>query len=246
MRAVKSAERTVALFEFFSRQQRPMTVGKIAEGLSMPQPSASMLLSNLTELGYLSYDRMARTYTPTIRVALLGSWIAHRFDEAGSMTARLKGLQDAVDETVFIGIQNGPYGQYVLALPKKSSRSMRALSGQMKLLTMSATGRVLLSMKSDAEALRWVHRCNAEAERPELQIAAGEFLSIIAKIREQGFAETRGDVTPSFGALAVSVSLPTDIMPIAIGVGVPIDKMDAKRQMIVSAMLKVKNAVEHQ
>lgn len=245
MRGVKSAERTVALFEFFSRQQRPLTVGSIAEGMGVPQPSVSQLLGNLTELGYLSYDRAARTYTPTIRVALLGSWIAQRFDEAGSMTARLKGLQNAVDETVFMGLQNGPYGQYVLALPKKSSRSMRALSGQMKLLTMSATGRVLLSLKSDAEIVRWVHRCNAEASEPSLTIASGAFLAIVAQVRNRGFSETRGDVTPQFGAFAVSVSLPTDITPIAVGVGVPIDKMDAKREAVVAALRAVKEAFEH-
>ena len=157
MRAIKSAERTVALFEFFSRQQRPLTVGRIAEGLAAPQPSVSMLLANLTALGHLSYDRVARTYAPTIRVALLGSWIAQLFDEGGSVTARLKGLQDTVDETVFMGIQNGAYGQYVLAVPKQSPRSMRALSGQMKLLTISATGRVLLSLKG-GRAARAEHR----------------------------------------------------------------------------------------
>jgi IclR family transcriptional regulator, KDG regulon repressor len=244
MRVIKSAERTVALFEFFSRHQCPLTVGKIAEGIAVPQPSVSMLLANLNELGYLSYNRVERTYTPTIRVALLGSWIAQQFDEVGSMSARLKGLQDDVDETVFMGIQNGPYGQYVLALPKESSRSMRALSGQMKLLTMSATGRVLLSLKPDGEVSRWVHRCNAEAERPDLQIATSEFINIITKIRALGFAETQGDVTPSFGAFAVSVSLPTGIMPIAVGVGVPIDQMDSKRDSVVAALQRVKEAFE--
>src|SRR3546814_15337358 len=93
-------------------RQRPLTVGHIAGELEIPQASASMLLGNLRELGYLTYDRLERTYTPTIRVALLGSWINHQFDEAGSLTARLTELQNRVDETVFVGIQNGAYGQY--------------------------------------------------------------------------------------------------------------------------------------
>src|SRR3546814_5260043 len=82
-----------------------------------------MLLGNLRELGYLTYDRLERTYTPTIRVALLGSWINHQFDEAGSLTARLTELQNRVDETVFVGIQNGAYGQYVLVLHRHKVRS---------------------------------------------------------------------------------------------------------------------------
>ena len=109
---------------------------------------------------------------------------------------------------------------------------------------MSATGRVLLSLKSDAEAMRWVHRCNAEAERPDLQIAASEFQGLIAQIRKQGFAETRGDVTPKFGAFAVSVSMPTGIMPIALGVGVPIGRIDEKREAIVAALVDAKQALE--
>ena len=78
-RKIKSAERTLALFELFSREQRPFTVTMIADALQIPQPSVSMLLQNLDALGYLEYDRQARTYSPSIRVALLGSWINIRF-----------------------------------------------------------------------------------------------------------------------------------------------------------------------
>lgn len=87
-----------------------------------------------------------------------------------------------------------------------------------------------------------MHRCNAEAEQPSQQIAASAFLAIIATIRGRGYAETRGDVTPNFGAFAVSVSLPQGIMPIA--VGVPIDQMDAKRERIVVSLMDVKTAFE--
>ena len=37
--------------------------------------SASMLLRSLVSLGYLHYDPCARTYQPTSRVGLLGSWV---------------------------------------------------------------------------------------------------------------------------------------------------------------------------
>ena len=37
-RSIKSAERTLALFELFSREQQPFTVGHISEALRIPQP----------------------------------------------------------------------------------------------------------------------------------------------------------------------------------------------------------------
>src|SRR5689334_13032681 len=106
-RRIKSAERTLALLELFSREQRPFTVGRVAEGLKMPQPSVSMLLRNLLELGYLEYDPHRRTFTPSVRVALLGSWIDRRFGDAGAIGERLSELRQAVGHTAYIGIQNG-------------------------------------------------------------------------------------------------------------------------------------------
>ena len=38
--------------------------------------------------------------------------------------------------------------------------------------------------------------------------------------------------------------MPTGIMPIAVGVGIPIDQMDIKRDRIVAALLQVKKAFE--
>ena len=61
VRTIKSAERTLALFEMFSLYQRPLGVGEISKALDIPQPSVSMLVRNLAGLGYLEHDRAART-----------------------------------------------------------------------------------------------------------------------------------------------------------------------------------------
>jgi IclR family transcriptional regulator, KDG regulon repressor len=234
-RSVKSAERTLALFELFSRREKPLTVGRIADELSIPQASTSMLLANLCELGYVSYDASRRTYAPTIRVALLGSWINREFDRAGSLTALLTALQNETDETVFLGIQNGAYAQYILAMHREKRR-VRVESGQLRLLTGSAVGRALLSLKPDAEIQRWVHRCNAEATEDRLRIPPSTFMQIIGDIRTGGYAQTHGDVLPTFGALAVTVPAPIGLMPMALGVGVPVERLEEKRAGLVAAL----------
>lgn len=243
-RSIKSAERTLALFELFSRRQHPLTVGRIAAELDMPQASVSMLLSNLRELGYVSYDRAARSYAPTIRVALLGTWIHRKFDEAGSLSARLADLQSKVDETVFMGIQNGPYAQYVLGIHKQKPRSMRAESGTYRLLTGSAVGRSLLSLMPDHEIGSWLRRCNAEAADDCLRFSNTNFMSIITQIRREGFSQTQGDMTPTFGAIAVTVRAPTELLPMAVGTGVPLERIDQKRDLIVAALNEFKKSLE--
>lgn len=236
VRSIKSAERTLGLLELFSRRQAPLTVGDVARGLGIPQPSTSMLLSNLAELGYLDYDCRARTYAPSIRVAALGSWIGRRFSATGALADRLGELQAAVGETAYVGIQNGASAQYVMSLSSEQPDRMNVDSGQMRSLTCSAPGRILLSLRSDADVLRWVRRCNAETTVDRYRVHDSAFMEIIGEVRRNGFAETCGDTTPGLGAIAVHITSPMGDAPLAIGCGGPISRMREKRDSTIRAL----------
>jgi IclR family KDG regulon transcriptional repressor len=235
-RSIKSAERTLGLLELFSRRQCPLTVGDVTRGLSIPQPSASMLLANLAEVGYLDYDRRTRSYSPSIRVAMLGSWISHRFSAIGDLAERLNDLQARTGETAYIGIQNGASAQYVLSINSDAPDRMVVDSGQMRTLTCSAFGRVLLALKSDAEVTRWTRRCNAEASSERYKVQEGPFLDLIHQIRTDGYGQTQGETTPGLGALSVHIYSPMGQTPLAIGVGGPIPRMQAKHDTVLEAL----------
>ncbi len=240
-RAIKSAERTLALFELFSVREARLTVGEVARELEIPQPSASMLLRNLTELGYLDYDRRARTFGPTIRVMLLGSWITRRFSEAGGIAGALTLLQTAIDgETVFVATQNGAAIQYIAAIEAENPDRLRVHTGELRTLTFSAAGRALLSLRSDSEIGGWVRRSNAEAVEDRLKVREGDFLELIHKVREQGFAETQGDSRAGIGALAIVIPSPLGDMPLAIGAGGPMDRFGPKREQVIQALIEMK------
>jgi IclR family KDG regulon transcriptional repressor len=239
-RSIKSAERTLALFELFSREQRPFTVGHISEALKIPQPSTSMLLRNLTDLGYLEYDRAARTFAPSIRVALLGSWVDRRFGQVGSIGARLDRLQRKIGETAYLAIQNGAAAQYVVSQRPENPDRLEVESGQYRSLTCSAPGRALLSLKPDAEVLSWVRRCNAEATQERFRVRENEFMQLVAGVRRDGYATSEGDVTPGLGAVSMTFTGPMGGMPLAVGVGGPIVRMRRKRQMAIEALTRFK------
>lgn len=246
-RKIKSAERTLALFELFSREQRPFTVTMIAQVLNIPQPSVSMLLQNLDALGYLEYDRRARTYTPSIRVALLGSWINMRFNRAGSIGARLDVLQRTVRETAFLGIQNGAAAQYVVIQLPDAANRLHIESGQFRSLTCSAMGRALLSLKPDHEVLALARRSNAEATDERFIVRERDIMEIIMSVRATGYAITEGDVTPGLAAVAVTVSSPMTGAPMAVGVGGPISRMRRKRDSALEALAHFKaGMIDHE
>lgn len=239
-RSVKSAERTLALFELYSLVQRPLLVGEISKKLGIPQPSVTMLVRNLTKLGYLEHDRFSRTYVPTIRIMLLGSWLNRRMNREGGLESHLDRLLSVIDETVVVGIENGVFSQYVSAqLPDAPSR-MKVQSGLLRPITRTGIGRVLLSRMTNEEIDRIVRRCNAEVG-PEHRVCVDAFMRLIADIREKGYAETDGDMTPGYGVIAVAVDAPAGKIPIAVGVGAPLDRLRAKRELIISELKEVKS-----
>ena len=64
--AIKSAQRTLAVLEYFQTHRRAAAVGEIAAALGMPQSSTSMLLKSLLSLGYLEYTASSRRVAPPI------------------------------------------------------------------------------------------------------------------------------------------------------------------------------------
>ncbi len=243
VRSVKSAERTLALLELFSQRERGLTVGEVARDLGIPQPSASMLLRNLVHLGYIGHDRATRLFSPTIRVMLLGSWIARRFSAAGSIAQRLEALQqDCGGETVYAAIQNGCAIQYVLTVEATMPNRLQIASGALRSITCSAPGRILLSEKPDDEVVGWVRRSNAEAAEDRLRISETGFATLIRQVRDQGFATTEGDSKPGLAAVAVAVPSPMGDMTLAIGCGGPIERILARRPQIIAALQRFQAA----
>ncbi|MGE0829199.1 MAG: IclR family transcriptional regulator [Hyphomonadaceae bacterium] len=245
VRSIKSCERTLALFELFSVREEGLTVGQVYRELGIPQPSASMLLRNLTAMGYLCYDQSSRTFRPTLRIALLGGWINRKFSEAGEIADCLSEMQARIGgETVFIATQNGPSIQYIATMEPERPDRLRVQTGGLRPLTCTAAGRVLLSLKTDSEIRSWVRRCNAEVSEDRHRVRESEFLPLIHRARAQGYAITSGESIPGMGAVAMVAPSPLGDMPLAIGAGGALARMNSKIDLMIEQLYAFKARLE--
>jgi IclR family KDG regulon transcriptional repressor len=238
MRTVKSAERTLALFELFSECQSALTIGQMAKQLGIPQPSVSMLVRNLSDLGYLEHDPVGRTYIPSIRIVVLGSWIERRFKETQSLVRRLDTLQRRVKETTYIGIQSGIYAQYVVVERASKPDLLEINSGNKTHLTLCAFGRALLALKSDTEAAALINRCNAEVNEDRLKLKRADYQRMLADTRRNGYAKTvdAGRRKRGVGAIAMTFKLPSSSTMLAVGVSAAVPDLERKSAFIVESL----------
>jgi DNA-binding IclR family transcriptional regulator len=200
---VKSAARTLAIFEYFYDVQRELRVGEIAAHLGYPQSSVSYLLKSLVKTGYLDYNPKTRAFMPTPRIALLGSWISGPAIGDGTLIRLVRAIADATQLTVTLGARNGIYAQYIHVLETHSGYPVHTPVGTCRLLVWSAAGFALLQDESPKVIRALVQRTNADVPNLPSLINAEQVLRNVETFRSQGYFLSDSLVTPGGGHISM-------------------------------------------
>jgi DNA-binding IclR family transcriptional regulator len=239
---VKSAKRVTEIFEFFADRQRPATLMEVAKALRAPPSSTSALLGTLGQLGYLDYDRHARTYVPTIRAALLGIWVNDLLLSDGTVLRLMYELREQTRETVVLGTQSGPHVQYIHVMHSQFRQAAPGVaSGRLRPLLRSAVGQLILSLKDDKEIVALARRINAE-EAPALRVPPAQLMKTIEACRRNGYGYTEGAATPGHGIVCLLLPAPPHQPPIALGIGTNIPRLRENKQRYLEALKRAVDA----
>ncbi len=237
--AVKSAGRVLRILEFFDEIQRDARVAEIAERLSFPQSSTSILMHCLVDLGYMDYLPERRSFLPSPRVTLLGTWLDKGPVRNGSLIRMLEEISQKTGDTVFIAARNGIFSEYIHVLQASSTMRFHVPPGSRRLVVWSATGFALLIGSSEKEIRALCARTNAEAppERPRIDIR--QVLESVRRTRRNGYFFSRGLVTPEAGAISVPLPDGIDVhkRPLAVAVAGVLTEI-AEREKVIVELLK--------
>lgn len=219
---VKSAGRAFQILELFDVLRRKATLTEISELLQYPQSSTTMLLRSLVSLGYLNYDKDARTYITSSRVALLGKWASSMLVGDGWITNVMGRINDLTGQAVVLATRKGLMSQYIHVVQATAAVRLFVVQGTTRSLIRSGTGYALLAEVPDPEIVRIVMRVNAERGVNDEVIKHSEVIETIQTVRENGYALTARLVMPESGMLAMPLPmwLTNELgEPAAIGIG---------------------------
>lgn len=234
---VKSAARVMAIFECFEDVKRPLTISELVRLMGVPQSSMSALMKSLLAQGFVDYDTRARTYTPSVRVALLGSWLMGGAQNNDNLLGMMQDLNAATGDTVVLGVLNGVETQYIHVVNSYQRLRFHLRPGMMRPTFRTAVGLVLASLRDDAEIGRMVRRVNTEAERPEDLIQETDVMARIKEARDQGYLVTSNLATPGAGMIATLVRNGPSSRPLAIGIGAPNPRLVSGREFLVENLM---------
>jgi DNA-binding IclR family transcriptional regulator len=238
---VKSAARVMAIFECFEDVKRPLTISELVRLMGVPQSSMSALMKSLLAQGFVDYDTRARTYTPSVRVALLGSWLMGGANNNDSLLAIMQDLSSETGDTIMLGVLNGVETQYIHVINSYQRLRFHLRPGMMRPMFRTAVGLVLVSLRDDAEIGRMVRRVNTESERTEDMVHEADVATRVKEVRESGYIITTNLATPGAGVVATLLRNGPSSRPLAIGIGAPNPRLVSGREFLVEKLMGAVN-----
>ena len=218
---VRSVHRALKLLEALdSGASSGVSLASASAATGMKPPTAHNLLSTLVHLGYAEQDEESRHYRLGSRALALGTGKAllARIGHVGREP--VEQLARATGETVVLAVDWDDRRHSVLCVESRQALSVRADPGVDEHFYDTATGRVLLSLRSAAEITGFVRRHGLPGTAwPEA--ASPECLRLcVQRIRE------RGEVVlvksgSHIRALAVPVVLPGEEVRVSLGLFYP-------------------------
>jgi DNA-binding IclR family transcriptional regulator len=226
--AVKSALRTLLIFELFAERRRALSLAEIARTLQMPKSSCLSLLSTLAERGYLQRSGADGAYHTTRRWLLQAQLASLHDAHAQHMHDCLVRLRDALGETAISAVLAGDQSTYLDVVESTELVRYSTRPGETRPLAVSASGRAQLGVLDEAARAAVLDRVYASPARP--RSARRTLEKLIADERDRGWSVNLGGYRPD--VISVAVGLTLDGSAHALVVAAPYARAEARADRI--------------
>jgi DNA-binding IclR family transcriptional regulator len=238
---MKTADRTLDIFEAFAEAKKPLSLSEIARMIDSPVSSCHGLLRTLQKSGYMYALEERRRYYPTRRLFEIGGAIAMHDPIVERLASFLEKLRDETGETILLGQRQDRQIIYLQVLESPQMIRYAAPVGAIRPLPSTAIGKAFLGEMTDEELAQFL----AELDHPqvtETTITNPEhLLADIQRSRRRGYFVTRGESIADVMAIARTCQLDGELLAIAIGG--PMHRLEPKLGTVGDALIRATSEI---
>ena len=233
---VKSASRTLHVFEAFADAKCGMSLAELARALDIPRSSCLALLRTFLSRGYL-YQVGANGYYPTRKLYDMAEVIARHDPLLARVLPVATALRDKTKETVILGKRYGEQVVYLAVIESEQQIRYSAHPGDFKPLHGTASGKVLLAALSEKERTHLLQSLPLPRITQRTITTPGGLEDDLRTGMARGWQYVEGENVPDVAAVAAPVALNGEVY--ALVVTGPIHRMkelvDAHVQALIEA-----------
>lgn len=242
MSRVRTADRTLAIFEAFEAARHPLLLSELAQRAEVPVSSCYGLVQTLLERGYLYSMGRRKDVYPTRRLLDVAQRIVTHDPILERMEPMLRELRDGTRETVILGKRQGDAVLYLEVVPGLHTVRYTANPGEFKPLHSSSIGKSLLGSLG-AEALdAWLASHPLPAVTDETIVEPAQLRADLAEGARRGYFMTRGENVSDVAALAAPISIHGESFGVA--VAGPTHRMQPQIEEHAAQLLQTRDTIQ--
>ncbi|HEY8049048.1 MAG TPA: IclR family transcriptional regulator [Ramlibacter sp.] len=223
---IAAAAGTLEVLEALGRGSAPMTLAQLVQATGRPKGTVHRMASTLVNTGYANYSRESGRYALTLKAWRIGSVALRDFDLVDLARPVMERLRAETGETVHLSVLE-PSGEivYVAKVTSPKSIGVQTRLGQLSPSWCTATGRAILAHHAEIAERALVGKL--ERRTPQTVTDARQVRRILAQVRDNGYAVTRGENHPEMGGVAAPVRDHLGHVVASVGVAFPAYRMTA-------------------
>jgi DNA-binding IclR family transcriptional regulator len=225
---VRTADRTIQLFEAFADRGEPMTLSELARLLKIPTSTCFGLMRTLQARGYLYEVGGRRTFYPTSRWLVKARAIERNDPIQDQMQPYLDKLRNATGETVVLSKLLGEQVLYLSVTDGSHAVRYTANVGDLKPLNTTSSGKALLSAVPGPERILLLSRTRTASGTRLSAAQRAQLSQEIDAMAKRGWFVGRGENVIDVMGVAAPVYVGGDSL--AVGIAGPMSRMEPKLQ----------------
>lgn len=237
--SVKTAARTLDLFEAFARTREPMSLSDLSQQIGSPVSSTHALVKTLRARGFLYVLEDRRLIYPTKRLLAIAARISEKDPVVEIALPIMTRLQERSDETIIFGKRQNSYVVYLEVIECRNAIRYSARPGDTKPLHSSAIGKAMISLLPEKDLLALLKRDGQKKVTNNTIVEPEALLRNLAEGREREAFVTRGENVVDVMAVATPVWI--DNEPYGLAIAGPIARMLKKEDACVAELIAARD-----
>lgn len=213
---MKTADRTLMLFEAFAELGRPASLSELSRHLRIPVSSCFGLLRALERRNYVYAVKPRGTYYPTKRMLQVARAIAANDLLSARVSNVLQELRDTSGETVILATRRDLHVLYLDVYESSHKIRYVAQIGERRSLHASSLGKATLGMMTRGERAGLLARLPYNRLTPKTLTTAKALEADIVASQARGWYPNFGESVSDLYAIACPIVVDGDIYAVAI------------------------------
>lgn len=200
-------EGTADVLRLMSRLQRGVTMSDVVQHLGLPKSSASRLLKQLSEYGFLDRDPQTLAYQPGLLLLEVSHLVHRNSSLSDHVEAALRELCLATGHTGYLSVLDGRDVLVLRVVPGAHALRVMTNPGSRSPAWATSTGRALLARMDDVQLAK-DFSSGLESVSPASPRSLPELMERLEQVRQQGWAVAIDEAVPGVGSVSCAVRDP--------------------------------------